>query len=136
MYFSKVPVNLYKKVFIILLCVFFSSFVLEFLTALLGHPINNIYIENINLEEPSIKNYIIMSVVTAFTFGGIANVFCTIRIVKEKLKIDHWPAFAVVVMTILFILEMLVGIILLLPNIIIFGLKSRPKNRIFEVDFR
>lgn len=133
---SRVPVKMYKKFFIILLCVFVGAFVLEFVTAMLGHPINNISINNVRIEPDSPVNWLILSIATAFIFGGIANFFLTVRIIKEALRLDHWPAYAVVVMTVLFVLEMIVGAIMLIPNIIIFGLKGRIKNRIYEVDFR
>ena len=48
---------------------------------------------------------------------------------------SHWPAALVVLMTLFFPLELLVGALFVIPNIIIFGLKGRIKNRVYEVEF-
>ena len=136
MHFSKVPVNMYKKFFIILLCVFSGAFLLEFITAMLGVPFNDINFEYINIEQDTPLSWLLMSISTAFLFGGVANFFCTVRIIKEKLKLDHWPAFVVVIMTLFFLIELILAILLFIPNVILFAIKGRKQNRVFEVDFR
>lgn len=135
MRFSRVPVNMYKKFFIIMLCVFFGAFLLEFITAMLGHPFNNISFEGINVDQGTPLSWLLMSIATAFLCGGIANFFCTVRIIKEMLRLNHWPAFIVVLMTLFFLIEIILGVLLFIPNVIIFGLKGRVKNRTYEVDF-
>lgn len=121
---SRVPVNMYKKFFIILLCVFVGLFILEFVASMLGNPISETPLE-----------CLLNAAITASLIGGIVNVFLTIRIIKEALRLSHWPAAPVVLMTLFFPLELLVGALFVVPNIIIFGLKGRMKNRIYEVEF-
>lgn len=131
---SRVPVNMYKKFFIILLCVFLGLFVLEFV-AMLGNPISRTTINDIEIIPETPLECLLNAALTAFFVGGIVNVFLTIRIIKEALRLSHWPAVAVVIMTLLFPLEFLVGALFVVPNIIIFGLKGRIKNRAYEVEF-
>ena len=132
---SRVPVKMYKKFFIILLCVFIGFFVLEFFASMLGHPISETTINDIVIIPETPLECLLNAALTSLLVGGIVNVFLTIRIIKEALRLSHWPAAAVVIMTLLFPLELLIGAILIIPNIIIFGLKGRIKNRVYEVEF-
>ena len=129
------PVTMYKKFFLILLCVFVGVFVLEFIASMLGNPLCETMVNDVVIIPETPLECILNSVVSAFLIGGIVNVFLTIKIIKEKLGLSHWPNIIIVFMTVLFALEFLVGVLLLLPNIIIFGLKGRIKNRAYEVEF-
>lgn len=132
---SRVPVNMYKKFFIILLCVFVGLFVLEFVASMLGNPISETTINDVEIIPETPLECLLNATITSLLVGGIVNVFLTIRIIKEALRLSHWPAVAVVLMTLFFVLELLVGALLVIPNIIIFGLKGRIKNRAYEVEF-
>ena len=132
---SRVPVNMYKKFFIILLCVFIGIFILEFVASMLGNPISKTSINGVEIIPETPLECLLNATLTSFLIGGIVNVFLTIRIIKEALRLSHWPAAAVVIMTLFFALELLVGAVFLIPNIIIFGLKGRIKNRVYEVEF-
>lgn len=131
----RVPVNMYKKFFKILLFVFIGVFLLEFIAALLGNPLSEITIYDTEIVPETTLECFLYAFPSAFTIGGIVNVFLTIRIIKEALDLNHWPAIAVVIMTLFFALEFLIGVLALVPNIIIFGLKGRIKNRAYEVEF-
>ena len=57
MRFQRVPVKMYKKFFIILLCVFLGLFALEFIASMLGNPISETTINDVEIipetpEEP------------------------------------------------------------------------------------
>ena len=130
-----VPVTMYKKFFLILLCVFVGVFVLEFIASMLGNPLCETTVNDVVIIPETPLECLLNATVSALLIGGIVNVFLTIKIIKEKLGLSHWPAVIVVFMTVLFALEFLVGVLLLLPNIIIFGLKGRIKNRAYEVEF-
>jgi hypothetical protein len=132
---SRVPVNMYKKMFIILLCVFVGVFVLEFVASMLGNPIGEITINDVEIIPESPLECLLNATITSLIVGGIVNVFLTIRIIKEALGLSHWPAAHVVLMTLLFPFELLIGALFVIPNIIIFGLKGRIKNRAYEVEF-
>lgn len=132
---SRVPVNMYKKFFIVLICVFAGLFVLEFFASMLGNPISQVTVNGATLVPDTPVKCLLNAFITALLIGGIVNVFLTIRIIKEALRLSHWPAGAVVAMTVLFPLELLIGALLLIPNIIVFGLKGRIKNRVYEVEF-
>ena len=132
---SRVPVNMYKKFFIILICVFIGLFVLEFIASMLGNPISETTINDVEIIPETPLDCLLNAALTASLIGGIVNVFLTIRIIKEALRLSHWPAAAVVLMTLLFPLELLVGALFVIPNIIVFGLKGRIKNRVYEVEF-
>lgn len=132
---SRVPVNMYKKFFIILLCVFVGLFVLEFVASMLGNPISETTINDVEIIPETPLECLLNAAITSLLVGGIVNVFLTIRIIKEALRLSHWPAAPLVLMTLLFPFELLIGAIFLIPNIIIFGLKGRIKNRAYEVEF-
>ena len=132
---SRVPVKMYKKFFIILLCVFVGFFVLEFVASMLGNPIGETTINGVEIIPETPLECLLNATITSLFTGGTVNVFITIRIIKEALRLSHWPAAAVVIMTLFFALELLVGVLLVIPNIIIFGLKGRMKNRSYEVEF-
>ena len=132
---SRVPVNMYKKFFIILICVFIGLFVLEFIASMLGNPISETTINDVEVIPETTLECLLNATLTASLIGGIVNVFLTIKIIKEALRLSHWPAAMVVLMTMLFPLELLVGALFVVPNIIIFGLKGRIKNRVYEVEF-
>ena len=132
---SRVPVNMYKKFFIILLCVFLSLFVLEFVASMLGNPISETTINDVEIIPETPLECLLNAAITSLFVGGIVNVFLTIRIIKEALRLARWPAAPVVLMTLFFPLELLLGAVFVIPNIIIFGLKGRIKNRAYEVEF-
>ena len=135
MKFSRVPVNMYKKFFIVLLCVFASLFVLEFVASMSGNPISETTINGVEIVPETPLECLLNATITSLFVCGIVNVFLTTRIIKEALRLSHWPTVSVVLMTLFFPLELLVGALLVIPNIIIFGLKSRIKNRRYEVEF-
>ena len=132
---SRVPVNMYKKFSVILICVFVGFFALEFVASMLGNPISETTINDVEIIPETPLECLLNAAMTASLIGGIVNVFITIRIIKEALRLSHWPAALVVVMTLFFPLELLVGALFVVPNIIIFGLKGRMKNRVYEVEF-
>ncbi len=132
---SRVPVNMYKKFFIILLCVFVGLLVLEFVASMAGDPISETTVNGVEIIPETPLECLLNAAITASLLGGIVNVFLTIRIIKELLNISNWPAAPVVFMTLFFPLEILIGAIFVIPNIILFGLKGRKKNRVFEVEF-
>ncbi len=135
MRWSHVPVKMYKKFFIILLCVLAGMFVLEFIASMLGNPITETTINDVRIVPETILECLLNAVFSAFVWSGIVNFFLTVKVIKEGLRLSHWPAGIVVLMTISFALELIVSILLVVPNIIIFGLKGRKKNRIYEVEF-
>lgn len=130
-----VPVNLYRKFFIILLCVFAGLFVLEFVTAMLGVPLTELTLNGEVVKPEGVKNCLVIAAFSSFLIGGIVNVFLTLKVIKEAMRLSHWPAAAVVLMTLLFPLEVIVGALLVIPNIIIFGLNGRKENRVYEVEY-
>ena len=132
---SRVPTNLYKKFFIILLCVFAGIFALEFVASMLGNPISETTVNGVEIIPETPLECLINAALTSFLISGIVNVFLVIKILKEAFGLSHWPAAMVVLMTLFFPLELLIGALLVIPNIIIFGLKGRMKNRAYEVDF-
>jgi len=132
---SRVPANMYKKYFFILLFVFFCMLVLEFAACMLGNPISTITINEEVIVPDTLPECLLYSAVAASLIAGVVNVFLTIRVVKEALGLTHWPAALVVIMTLLFPLELIIGALFVIPNIIIFGLKGRVKKQIYEVDF-
>lgn len=131
-----VPREMYKKFFKILFFVFVGFLVVEFGASMLGFPLSEVTVNDEVVIPETPLQCLLHASISAFLISGIVNVFLTIRIIKEKLGIIRWPAFAVVIMTITFALEVLLGTILVIPNIIIFGIKSRKRNRNYEVDFR
>ena len=132
---STVPVNMYKKFFVILLCVFLGLFTLEFIASLLGNPLSEISINGAEVIPETPLDCLLNAAITASFVGGIVNFFLVVKVIKEAFGLTHWPAIAVVLMTVFFPLELLIGAVLILPNIIIFGLKGRVKNRAYEVEF-
>ena len=132
---SSVPIRMYKKYFIILLCVFVGALTLEFIACMMGNPICATTINGVEIIPETPLECLLHAFITSFFWGGIVNFFLTVRIIKEALGLNHWPAFAVVIMTITFALEIIICGIMIIPNIIIFGLKGRIKNRTYEVEF-
>lgn len=132
---SRVPVNMFKKFFIALLCAFVGFFLLEFIASMLGNPISETTIMDVVIIPDTPLECLLNAALTASFAGGIVNFFLTVRIIKEALGLSHWPAAIVVLMTILSPLEFIVAAIFVIPNIIIFGLKGRMKNRAYEVEF-
>ncbi len=133
---SRVPVNMYKKFFIILLCVFAGFFVLEFVASMLEHPISETIVNGVEIIPDTPLECLLNAAITGFFVGGMVNVFLTIRIIKELLGLSHWPSFAAVLMTMFFPLELIFAALLVIPNIIVFGLKGLMKNRAYEVEFK
>ncbi|MBR6768872.1 MAG: hypothetical protein IKM34_05240 [Clostridia bacterium] len=128
MRFSRVPANLYKKYFIILLCVFSGLFALEFIASMLGSPITEVTINDVRVIPETPLECLLNAAVSSLLIGGIVNVFLTLKVIKLALGIYQWPTVAVVLLTLSFPFEMLLGGLLLIPNIVFFGLKSRTRN--------
>ena len=95
---SRVPVKMYKKFFIILLCVFVGLFILEFIASMLGNPLSETTINDVEIIPETPLECLLNAALTSFPIGGIVNVFLTIRIIKEALRLDHWPSAIVVLM--------------------------------------
>jgi len=125
---SRVPVSKYKKYFIILLCVFIGVFILQFVSAMLSDPIIKITVNGSEIASESPLECSLNAAVAAFLVGGIVNVFLTIKFIKVATGMSHWPAAAVVFMTLFIALEMLIGALLTVPNIILFGVKGFVKK--------
>lgn len=126
---------MYKKLFIILVLVFVGMFILEFIASMLGNPISEITINDVEIIPKTPLECLLNAAVSASLLGGIVNFFLTVRIIKEAFSLSHWPAALVVLMTIMFPLELIISALAVVPNIIIFGLKGRMKNRTYEVEF-
>ena len=135
MRWSHVPVKMYKKFFIILLCVLAGMFVLEFIASMLGNPITETTINGVRVVPQTTVECLLNAAFSAFVWSGIVNFFLTVKVIKEGLRLSHWSAGLVVLMTLFFVIELIISILLVVPNIIIFGLKGRKKNRIYEVEF-
>ena len=84
---SRVPVNMHKKFFIILLCVFVGLFVLEFVPSMLGNPISETTINDLEIIPETPLECLLNVAITSLLVGGIVNVFLTIRITKEALRL-------------------------------------------------
>ena len=132
---SKVSYKMYRKFFLILSCVFFGVFLIEFVACLLGNPIGEIYINDVQIKPNTFAMKMLYPFITASFISGIVNFFLTVRIIKELLGYTTWPTVAVVLMTVYFVLELLIMMVLVVPNIIIFGIKGLKKNRYKEIEF-
>ncbi len=131
----RVPVNMYKKFFKILLFTFIGIYFLQIITTAFGHPIGEVNLPFLKIYSTKLWPWVIQPLLVSILVDGIVNFFLTVRIIREAMGLDHWPAIAIVLMTLFFALEMLLGTIFVIPNIIIFGLKGRVKNRAYEVNF-
>ena len=133
---SRVPVNMYKKFFLVLVFTFLGFFAIEFIFCLVGNPIGEITINDRVFKLGTLMENAVFSALMSFFVSGIVNFFLTVRILKELFGVANWPAAVVVIMTMFFPLELLLAMLFLVPNIIVFGLKGRKKNRVYQVDFR
>lgn len=132
---SRIPVNVYRKYFIILLCVFAGVFLLDFLMCMSGNPIGEVVINGKEILPVTTADSLLHAAFFSAFIAGIVNVFLTLSVIKEALRLTHWPTVAVVFMTLLFALELVIGMIFIIPNIIIFGWKGRTRKRIYRVEF-
>ena len=114
---------------------YWTCVAVSFIASILGHPISEITVNDVLIIPKTPLECMLHAAISAFLVGGIANFFLSVRIIKEALEIAHWHPAIVVMMVFLFPLELLVGAFFVIPNIIIFGLKGRKENRIFEKEF-
>ena len=121
---------MYKKFFIILLCVFLGMFTLELIATMMGNPISEMTVNDKVIKPETLPECLLYSAVTASFIGGIVNFFLTVKVIKTALKLERLPTPAVVAMTLLFPLELIVGAVFVVPNIIIFGIKAFSKKRV------
>ncbi len=131
----RVPSEMFKKAFIILLVAFSCMFLAEFISLAIGRPISEIHIINMDLEKDTIGVWLFRALLSGSFAGGWFNFFMTAMIIKSAIGFKHWPVVVVVIMTFLFPVELLISSVFVVPNIIIYGIKSRTKNKISEVDF-
>lgn len=124
--------NIFRKAFKTLLIVFAIMFIIEFAFTASGHPIAEIVISGVDLEKDTLPIWLLRSVLTASLFASYFNYFYTVKIIKQALMIDRLPTVAVVLMTALFPLEILISLIFVLPNIFIYGFKSRPSKELSD----
>ena len=104
-------------------------FIAEFISIVIGHPITDIYIADFDVNQDTVGVWLLRSFLSASFTGSFFNFFLTIKIIKEAANFAQWPAIAIVLMTILFPLEIIISAIFVIPNIIIFGVKSRKKHK-------
>ena len=129
----KISNAVYKRNFKILLSVFLILVIVEFVFSLLGVQLGDVYIAGLDLDQDNVPTYFLKSVISSLTISAFVNFFLIISLVKKRLGFSSWPAPAVVFMTILIPLEILICMILVIPNIIFFGINGmKPQNtRIF-----
>lgn len=131
----KVPASIYKKYFLILFCVTVGVFSVNFIANLMGYPVSELTIDGNVIVPKTFGDCLLHAGIGAAFVGTVLNFFVTTRFIKERLCLVHWPAAAVVVMTILFPLELLLAAVLLLPNMIVFGVRSLKKDPVYDVQF-
>lgn len=124
----KVSKNLFYKSFKILMLVFLCMFIAEFISIVIGHPITDIFIADFDVNQDTIGVWLLRSFLSASFIGSFFNFFLTVKIIKEAVNFAQWPVIAIVLMIILFPLEIIISAIFVIPNIIIFGVKSRKKH--------
>lgn len=113
---------MYRKYFNILVFSFIGVLALELITTALGHPIVNVYIAG--LGNTDTWKWLVQPVISGLVISGIINVFLMFKILKKLFKFNRWPSPLIVLFTLLFPLEILIGTVLLIPNITIFLIKS------------
>ena len=119
----------YNKCFKILFAVFAVCFSAEFIFTALGIPISDIRIIGLDLDQDLVYIWALRSAIAASTISGFVNYFLILKILKEKLGILRWPAFAIVLMVIFIPIEILISDIAVIPSLIIFGILGRvPKG--------
>lgn len=121
--------DVYKKCFLILTVVFVGMFVAEFISVLTGNPITEIHISGLDLEQDIIGIKLLRSFISASMVGGILNIFLTVKVIKAARGRDRLPTPVVIVMTLLFPFEILVGGVFVVPNIIFWGIKAFVSRR-------
>lgn len=117
-----------KMCFFCLLAIFSISFIFEFICTATGHPLTQIEIIGLDLEKQDIATYLLRSFISSLFISGLFNFFLTVKVIKDAKGIDRLPAFAVVIMTLLFALEFIISCAFVIPNIIIFGIIGNKKG--------
>ncbi len=125
----KIEGVVYSKYFKILLSVFLIIAVIEFVFSVLGMPIGDVYIAGIDLDQDTGYILVLRSLISSLFISGCVNFALILKLIKRKLDINNWPAVAIVIMTIFFPLEIFVSMILVVPNILVYGIKSFKKNK-------
>ena len=120
----RVSKSTYKKYFLILMAVFACMFVAELVSILMGKPITEIYISGVNLERDMLSIKLFRSFLSACFVGSYFNFFFTVKIIKEARNIDRLPTPAIVIMTLLFPLEIIISGVLVVPDILFWGIKG------------
>lgn len=126
--FSRVPAQKYKEYFWILFFVFVGGLAIEFVFSMMGHPFVELSVNGKPIVPETTTECLLYAAVSALLFSGIANVFVTLKVIKQACGIYRWPTVAVVLMTLFFALEFLLGVLLVIPNIVFFGIKSRSRD--------
>lgn len=130
----RVSKETYKKCFLILAVVFAVMFVAELVSVLAGNPITEIHITGLDLEKDIFAVKLFRAFLSACFIGGIFNIFLTVKVAKESRGKDRLPTAVVIIMTLLFPLEILMSGVLVVPNIIFWGVKAFTKSKIKAID--
>lgn len=101
---------------------FIGVLVIELITTALGNPIVDVYIAGFGQTDT--WKWVVQPLISGLVIDGIINIFLTFKILKKLLKLERWPSPLIVLFTLLFPLEILIGTVLLIPNVIIFMIKS------------
>ena len=114
-----------KKYFQILLTVFIAVAVIEFVFTAIGMPLGEMYIAGIDLDQDNLFSWILRSVFSSLFITGIVNFALTLRIIKQALGLVRWPAIPIVLIIVFLPLEILLSVVLVIPNIVIYGITAR-----------
>lgn len=132
---AKAPVSMYKKYFKILLCVFLAVFALEFIASIMGSPIiSHYYVDGVEVVPQTVEGCALNALIPAFMLSGVVNTFLTANVIKERLRLTQWPIAVFPLFFVFSALLVLIGILLVVPNIIIFGIKGRKQSVIYKFD--
>ena len=121
--------DFYRKYFAVLLSTFTIIALLEFMFSALGMPIGEMYIVGLDLDQNIFWIWLVRALFSGIFTAGFVNFFIIIKVIKLYYCLDRLPTILIVIMTILFPLEILISTALVIPNLVIFGFKSRSFRR-------
>lgn len=121
----RIPRSVFKKYFQILLTVFIAVTVIEFIFSAIGMPLGEMYIAGIDLDQDNLFSWFLRSIFSSLFITGIVNFALTLQIIKQTLGLVRWPAIPLVLIIVFLPLEILLSVVLVIPNIVIYGIAAR-----------
>jgi len=112
----------YCRYICILAAVFGVSFIVDFISHAIGHPLGHLFIIGVDFPPDAVSTWALTALSSALLMTGLANYFIMVYIFCKKYFTTTSLGFRIAV-AFLVPLGLVVGILLLIPNVVIFLVK-------------